>query len=176
MRNNLFIIFLLIFSSTIISCGQSSKSLTDLSIEENELGLVFTKNKRVALENGVHKIDKESKVVKVSKRDSLTLEEFDILTSNVKSLYCQVKVDYSLTSQQLENIADLLEWIHSIKSYKDLVVIPETRSAIRDEAEKYDDKELENGNYKLEDFEKSVSANLEKYTDIESIDLKFYKK
>ncbi len=176
MRNNLIIILLLIFSTTITSCGQSSISQNDLSIEKNELGLVFTKNKRVVLENGVHKIDKESKVVKVSKRDSLTLEEFDILTSNVKSLYCQVKVDYSLTSQQLENIADLLEWIHSIKSYKDLVVVPETRSAIRDVAEKYDDKELENGNYKLEDFEKSVSANLQKYTNIESIDLKFYKK
>jgi hypothetical protein len=150
--------------------------MTELSIEEDELGLVYTKSTRVVLEKGTHKIHRESEMIKVRKRDSLTIEPFDVLSSNAKSLYCQVTVNYAITARQLENIAVLLERLHRIKLYRELAVVPETESAIRIIAESYDDKELVVGNYELEDFEKRISENLKKYANIKSIALKFYRR
>lgn len=176
MKNSLIFILFLIFTSTIVSCGRSSKNQIDFTIEDNELGLVFTKNKRIILDSGEHRIDKESKVILFNKVDSLTMEDFDILDSNVKSLYCQAKVKYSLTAKHIENIADLLEWIHSIKSYKDLVIVPEIRSGIRNIAEKYEAKDLKNDDYQHNEIEKFASNRLKKYADIVSLELKFYEK
>jgi hypothetical protein len=175
MRNNLIFIFLQIFSSAIISCGQSSKTQTAITIGENELGLVFSKNKRIVLESGEHEIDKESKVILFNILDSLILEDFDILTSNVKSLYCQIQVKYLLTPSHIVNIADLLKYPHSIESYKKLLLAQEIKSEVRDITGKYESSDLKNDEYKdSAQIDDKISKRLSDYVNISALEIRIY--
>lgn len=175
-KNVIYILFLLLFPTT-ISCGQSLNNQIYLTIEDDELGLVFYKEKRIVLDSGEHKINKDSEVFLFRKTDSLTTKEFDILDINAKSLYCQIKVKYLLTTKHIENIADLLKWTHNIKQYQELVIIPQIMSEIRTISENYEAKILKNeDSHYLNEIKKLVSDGLEKYANIISLELKIFEK
>ena len=169
-------LFFLVFTSTMISCGQSSRNQINITINEHELGLILTKKNRYVLDSGEHKIDKESKVMMFNRIDSLTMEEFDILDLNAKSLFCHVQIKYSLTATHIENITNLLGWV-DIETYKKLLIAQEIKSEIRDVTSKYETIDLKKKDYKdTAQIKKSVGDRLKKYIDLISLELEISEK
>ena len=166
-----------ILSSTLTSCGQSSIDQTSIFIKKNEMNLIFNQEKRYVLESGEYEIDKISKVITFRKIDSLVIDEFDILDSNSRRLYCQIHIKYTLTAKQIENIADLLEWVQSIKSYKELLLTPKIKSVIRDVASNFEANELKLRNNKFDaEIKKKLNESLDNYINILSFKLNTHKK
>ena len=177
MSNNFISYVIIILISTTISCGQISSKQINISINDNEYGLVVAKKKRYVLTTGEHEVDQDSKVTIFSKIDSLTINEFDILDINGKGLFCKTQIKYSFTVTHIDNIADLLKSIHSNKSYKEILFVPEIRSAIRYIAGNYMATDLENqDNQHLIEIEKGIVDRLEKYADLVSFELMIYEK
>lgn len=173
MRIKTIIIIFLLFTFSLISCAQKSQKQNNIKINTNELGLVFCKNDRYVLDSGEYRTDKESKVLKFNKIDSLITPEFDILDLNVKSLYCKVQIKYSMTAQHLENIAGLIKRIYRIEAYKKVLLIPEIRRI----TENYESEELKKEDYKNKaEVEKMIARRLNKYINLLSLELKIYEK
>jgi len=168
-------ILILILTSTLISCGPTSKNQTNITIGDCEFGLVYTNHNRFVLTTGKHSIEKESKLILFNTIDSLTMEEFDILDSHARSLYCQVRVKYSITSNHLENMADLLKYPHSVESYKILLLAQEIKSEAREITGKFEANELKNDEYKASaQIDDKISERLKQYIHITSLEIKIY--
>ena len=165
----------LIFISTLISCGPISKNQTNITIGDHELGLVYTNHNRFVLTPGKHSIEKESKLILFNTIDSLNMKEFDILDSHARSLYCQVRVKYSITSNHLENIAGLLKYPQSVESYKILLLAQEIKSEVREITGKFEANELKNDEYKVSaQIDDKISERLKQYINITSLEIKIY--
>ncbi|MCF8369673.1 MAG: hypothetical protein K9G76_11590 [Bacteroidales bacterium] len=170
-------VILILLSSSLISCGQNSQKQNEIKLNDNELGLIISKRKRYVLESGEHKLEEESKLIRFKKVDSLMVPEFEIIDFNAKNLYCQVQITYSLTPKHIEKIADFLEWVESIESYKKYLIIPEIRSEIRSSTENYKAIELEKVNFKDKaEIEDKVAESLTDYIDLISLELKIFEK
>jgi hypothetical protein len=169
------LILFLLFYSLSISCIGNPKKQKEILIKNNEIGVVFSNYKITVLESGAHKIDVNNRLVLLNKTDLLPMKDFDVLSSNVRSMYCQLSLNYSLSSKQVENMANFLG-VDGLVAYKERILVPEILSALREIAFKYTHKELENGSYQLSDIENGINDQLKKYASVELVALKFYEK
>ena len=176
-RHKLTLIFFLSLLITLTSCAQPSSNQVEIKVAETELALISTKNKRYVLESGAHKIENDSKVIKFNKTDSLSIAEFDILDLHAKSLFCKVKIKYFVTSKEIENIAELLEWKQSIESYKELMIVQELKGEIREITGVFTAFDLLNKDFSDNtQVEKQIKEKLNKYINLESLELLIYQK
>jgi hypothetical protein len=162
-----FTLFIIAYFICLSSIGQASK----LFVGENQLGMMFIHGEKKVLRPGAE-YTKDNKVSIFNIVDSVYIDSFEVMDVKARTLQCRVKLLYAISESNLESIANSLEWVQSIKSYKRYLIIPILKGQIREQFFLIDSE----NDIPISDIKNKVRNKLISYVDIKRLNVSFFEK